>query len=578
MGALFQRRCASWNHLGMLAGVCAAALLVPSISRAADPVEQLRDALKIDVESVKPDLQKLERRKKAIEAAISELKSISQLRRAFFLKEWQIKLEKKAIEDYRAQIGASFTDEIRKAAEQADPDQQLAIAILIAEIADNDLGNDLDEREKQRNAFREKFARAFAEVTKKLVKAEDLPTRQAALHALGKIAADPAEVVPILKATLQKDELGPRRLAAYALSDVVRNARFHKHSEVLAAIDLVVSTAASSLIDDDELIRGYCLQAIQESAKALADQYNAEELVDGKLPKEVQKVLRTYQAVNAHLLKAVYDPKIDVRLTAVQALDQINVTRSKMIRTLDELAVKKEEHRGKLLMAFDAPDPLGPIIEKDLKSIARLLTEDDVRLRQGAMDFLELLDHQAEPVAEEIFGALGDSDRFVRLSTLRTIRNLPTQKVNNKAIRTLAMLLREPDSDLSKAAAEAIEAIGPPASDAVGALAFVIANGDEDSRRWDVENRVAAMKALVSIGGAPARAAIPLVLSALSDTDVRIRRAAAETIGKLGRPDEPELAQRATAALKHALRDDDAEVRLNASEAMLSIAMPRKKR
>jgi HEAT repeat protein len=61
-----------------------------------------------------------------------------------------------------------------------------------------------------------------------------------------------------------------------------------------------------------------------------------------------------------------------------------------------------------------------------------------------------------------------------------------------------------------------------------------------------------------------------VLIDVLTDTDVRIRREAAVTIGRFVRPSDP-LAERAMSALTRALGDDDAEVRLNAAEAILNI-------
>src|SRR5262249_34129367 len=124
-------------------------------------------------------------------------------------------------------------------------------------------------------------------------------------------------------------------------------------------------------------------------------------------------------------------------------------------------------------------------------------------------------------------------------------------------------------------AAATLEALGPAAHDAVDWLGFVASNGDSEARTWDVENRVAAMKALAGIG-TPAQRAIPQLASALRDEDVRIRREAAGTPGRLGPPTDAGYARTALQALQRALSDEDAEVRLNASEAILSIAPPRK--
>ena len=81
---------------------------------------------------------------------------------------------------------------------------------------------------------------------------------------------------------------------------------------------------------------------------------------------------------------------------------------------------------------------------------------------------------------------------------------------------------------------------------------------------------------MISIGAKAGQRAIPKVLTALVDSDVRVRRQAAETLGRLGRPADADLADQEIAALRNALRDEDAEVRLSASEAILNVAAPKK--
>jgi HEAT repeat protein len=509
--------------------------------------------------------------------------------------EWSLDLElskkETELERLRREIAERLTEEIEKAAEQKNIDQQkkdekqLAIAILIAEIADNEK---LAEREKK-----EKFARRLKDVAIKLAKQENLAVRQAALHALGKITPDPNDAIPVIEGTLKKkdEQLGPRRLAAYALTDLVKNAPHLKTDEMQETIRKTIGTAAGAfegdyaLGDEDEWVRGYCLQAIQECAKVVAEHLPVDEapldLAKKTLP-DLRKTLRAFKAINPQLLKALEDKKPKVRLSALQALEQIGMIRAKIIPKLREIPL---EDGGKefLNSFFKSDDPLAGIVgdleeQKGFKtSLQSLLAEDDVRVRRGAIDVLELLGDQAAPAIEEVTRAMydwnrRDKDRWVRLVATRTVRNLPPEKVDSDAVGALANLVLDGDSDLSAAAAEAIEALGPTAKATVNNLGIVVADGGAENRGRDAENRVKAMKALVSIGGPAAHAAIPQVLSVLRDSDVRVRRQAAETLGRLGRPDNDELAKEEVAALKEALRDEDAEVRLSASEAILSIA------
>src|ERR1019366_10758545 len=112
MSVLTHLRCGSWNRLWLLPGICAASVLVPAISRAADPVDRLRQALKLDVgESVELQVS----RKKMIDSAIQEAHTISQLRRAYFLTEWQGQ-EQADLQKARKEIGDKLTASIRRSA------------------------------------------------------------------------------------------------------------------------------------------------------------------------------------------------------------------------------------------------------------------------------------------------------------------------------------------------------------------------------------------------------------------------------------------------------------------------------
>jgi HEAT repeat protein len=587
MGPVFLRRGLSWQCCGLIAGACA--LLLPAVSRATDPVHQVRAPLKIEPGLIATE-QEVEKSPETIAVPLKELKTISQLRRAY---------KESESEKLRDEIGKSLAKAIETAAKDPNVDK-LAIGILIAEIADEELSDP---------KVMEKFARRLTGVALELAEVK-YPTkiRQAALHALGKVTPDPKLAFPVLKSTLKETAKGPRRIAAYALTDLVKNAPHLRPEEKLATIREAIRTGAGAVQDsDDEWVRGYSLQAIRESAKIIADHLSDEYVlgvgakklpgkdkkrpVELRLTPELQDILKTYQEINPQLLKALEDPELNVRLTAVQALSQIAMVRSEIVRIVRETALENE--LDQLLKSFYASDPLTGIVGELKEKISPLLErkedgarsprKDDPRMRRGVIDFLELLGDQAAPAIEGITEALRDPDRLVKWSAARTIRQLPPKNVGDKAVLALAYnLLVDGDPDLTAAAADALEALGRlghdpakggrlAAREAVSALAIVIAGVGPENRGWDPENRVKAMKALVSIGG-PAQAAIPKILPALKDSDVRVRRQAAETLGRLRRPGDEKLARDEIAALNEALRDEDAQVRLSASEAILSIA------
>jgi len=565
-----------WIWLGMLAGLL---LAVPS-AHAQDPVEKLRQALLLNTGDGDPKVEILVKRRKQIEASVAELNSISQLRRAYNLKEWMTHIEvekvdpKLTIDRYRIEIGDRLIKTVNLGAEDPDPNVKIPIASLIAEMSDADQAT---ERRGQG-----KFTRAFTKTISNMAKDENLLVRQYALSALGKITPKPGDVVPLLRSALKSDALGPRRFAAFALNDLVKNAsslrimdddkKRPEDNEELQTIHQVIAAAADGFNDDDERVRGYCLQAILESAKALTDYIGSssqpilrEEKGNRILDRDLNAVLNSLQAVNPSVLARVKDAKINVRLTALHAMDQIGVARGKLIQTLHELTTEKNTNNSELLKAANATDPLGNLIQGDWKHVVALLKDDETRIRRGAMEILEQLGEQGEVASDEVTRALSDPDRWVRWTAARALRHYGHKKISSAAIRALGAMLSDPDADLSAAAADALGEMGPNATEAVEALVINVGDGD-------VENRIKAMNALVRIGGIAGGRATPKLVETLSDSDVRIRRAAAETLGQFG-----PAAKAALPALRAAMRDIDGAVRLNASEAILSIAPPQKK-
>ena len=65
-------------------------------------------------------------------------------------------------------------------------------------------------------------------------------------------------------------------------------------------------------------------------------------------------------------------------------------------------------------------------------------------------------------------------------------------------------------------------------------------------------------------------------LSALTDPEARIRRQAAYALERLGRPTDASVLDDELKALRNALGDEDPDVRRNASEAILTVAMPKR--
>ena len=258
----------TWPCLWFLAGVSAVAILVPASARADDAVEVLKRTLNDGtLEQVAKDIE--------------SLKTLSDLRRAYFLGEWPREsprelglldkkkenaeqvAHKRALIKIRDTVGDRLAQRIRGSA-MGDVERHVAACILIAEIAEKD---EPDQR-VQKYASRFSDLLVGTKTERGLVHNEDIRVRQAALYALGKITPLPTDAMPALRSVLKGDELGPRRLAAYALSDLVKNAAFLPPGDEMATINQAVAEAfrVLRLPGEDEQVRIYCLQTILTSA------------------------------------------------------------------------------------------------------------------------------------------------------------------------------------------------------------------------------------------------------------------------------------------------------------------------
>ncbi len=566
-----------------------------------DPVDRLRDALNPGV--TEPTPQQIALRNKSITQIITGLRYLGDLRRAYFLREWGNPAdagEKKSdLEAFKKLIGERIKSTIRAGADGGEP-HQLAAAMHIAEVAESDIPS-----ERKADG---KFAAGFANVLlgdKGLLKNPSITIRQAAIHALGKITPLPDPALDALTSVIRNDQLGPRRLAAYALYDLVKNAHFLDRESELRTIERAIQVATAGLTDADDHVRGHCLEAIKLAAERNLDypwlidpmRLNAK---DGKIApeKEFVKVLEAYALATPKLLQALSDQNLNIKLTAMMALEKISVARARLIAKIDEKAAElnpdKFWPKYQLLKSNGIADPLGNMVERGWIAIAHLLQrgseKESVDVRRSAAQLLEILAEDIDRTSAElhknkpserrrfvgaIMAGLIDTDRFVRLTSTRALRAIDSAQIDRETVLTIGYILidnKQNDADLSEAAVKTVEAIAGN-TNAKAAIPFLKAVLVDPLK--DAETRVRAMQALIAIGGVEANDAFPQIIAALSDSDVRVRRTAAEALGRLARPTTREIAADALRALRAALRDDDPEVRLHATEAILSIIVPK---
>jgi HEAT repeat protein len=585
-------------HRGLV-GAAAFLLGLVGPARSAPPVD-IVDQIQREIgvprtaDTINPTPQFYRHREETLQNLARRLRTIGELRRALALKEWkddarlpQDKRLQQIDLRIRTQIADEFTRAVRTIIKNGDPTARLALANLISEMGPSirSLGDSPD---------RGGFARTLTNEVKQLAQDKNLAVRQEGLRALGNINADPDKVVPVFAATLEKDTQGPRRLAAEGLGQMIRVAN-HLRTQgkdlqvesapgaVIVIAQKVLEAIPPGLRDPDSLVRLASIGTVQEASRTLSEVVPKSERRDrfppaGRelTPQErneivlfqdtfkrelqmIQGLTAGFRAINPDLARLLRDPDQRVRQTALETVVNLAYARARLRERAASIPVLGKQPIDATLEATRAYDPLEPIVTTGWQTVADVLQKSpEPRERRAAMEFFELIEDAALPALPAMIVALQDPDRFVRWSATRAIGNLPADKVAFAA-PALGKVLFDPDHNVKMAAAAALEALGPNAHDAVPAMVQALLIGDPD-------NRVSVMFALQAVGPENAAPAVPNLVQDLGHSDARVRRIAAHTLGRLGG-----YAQAAVPALRRALGDEDQEVRINASEALLNI-------
>ena len=586
---------------------------------APDPVEDLRDALFIRQEDRRDaSAAVLLFRRETLQKRIDALRTISDLRRA--LMDWREDVDlagkiQDLDEEMRAQVGRRLKNALEKVAKKGDATSRMAVANLIAEMGPTVRGllpekqpKTKEEKEQQERDSWGGFTRSLTPTVIELAHDRDLDVRRMALRALGTINADPRLAVPVFKKVLETPARGAEaedlhRLAAGGLVQMIKVASalpvtkrfpgelpkraatrgagvFITPEELVETASLVVSGAAVGLREPDFQVRLLCLEAFQKAASALGEFPGA---IDAK--KDFPPAGRALTDDEKKFIRIRYDdvqrllderkPILDALTKHGKMLDRTLSDDNPRVRWAAVTAVEQLSHlrlrmRQRALSLPELPKVPRPKVDKDfnalvlgrLPAVAALLgsPDSDLQTRSEAIHYMENLEEDAAPALDAIIQRLADPNRFIRWAAARTVGYLPPEKAV-LAVPALAHLIGDTDLEVRMAAAAVLEGFGPRARDALPALKHAILHGDADFR-------VAVIYTVSSIGPAAAPA-IPELIQALSteqSPDPRVRRAAADVLGKFG-----PLARAALPALRQLVGDDDPEVRIKASDAILSI-------
>ena len=375
----------SLSRAWVLLVALAAALACPAMTSAgrfpADPVEELRQALRLEhVPNYNKDM--LEFRKKNLENKVKELRTVGDLGRALLLQDWRdtdLAEEVRTVDrEVRTLVAVRFEKAVRAWLERGDVAGRAAVADLVGEMAVTARGIG------SRSDFALKRLALLVPDLLVLAQAKEARLQEAAARALGKIQPDHKDVkndAGRLGSLLKADGAATRRVAAEALVNLIRiEAQTERRTrtdigftplrnEVIYMGAAVVTAAAGGLSDSDVEVRRQCAGAIHESAMALADLVvdvpapdffppEGRTLTEGEkanilsykagveeeraaLKPLLDAIMKQAESNDAPLIRAVGDADVTIRVLARNTIEEAALTRQRLQRR--QASIPKEE-------------------------------------------------------------------------------------------------------------------------------------------------------------------------------------------------------------------------------------------
>lgn len=498
--------------------------------------------------------------------ALPQLTTLADLRLAVALPDWRdadVDAGIAAVDrEARQQLVHRFQQAVREALANQAPETQIAVSDMLTDMGVSVRG--LGTPHALAREFGPDLARLAAQGNPR-----EPRMRETAARALGMIDADPAVAVPTLSVLLRSGTSRERSAAAEGLAGMIKVAadlastscsvsgvRLSR-AELIEVGRAVVPAAAASLGDPESCVRRLCLEALGRSASALNHLVFDPQVMAGLVSADVQRqqaaeertelwplvaVLREQGPV---LARALADPDPEVRALARRTLEVLADLRGRWLRRMACLSERAED----------------PFLETFRAALPGLVAELRGPARRTATGILEALGPVAAGAVPALMQALEDPDRFVRWGAARALGKIGVPAA--AAVPALTHMLGDPDLDLGLAAAAALEQLGPAGRSALPDLMTAVRGSSA------AELRLACLRALEAIGRPEAEAAIPVLTTALSDPDARVRLTAAVALGRFG-----PTARSALEALQRARQDKDADVQQAAATALLQIVQP----
>lgn len=399
----------------------------------------------------------LAERDRALKNCVAELRSLADLQSAATMAEWELTSgdEDTAAVDSANRSAAieRFDAAVRHLLRRGDEASAKATIDMLHRMADA----------ARVNGESLTLVRGFAPELADVVIQGPPTLRARAARTLAHIEPPVFVAVPALTELLRAEEAELRRAAADSFAVWLQyvsqgtgvaslRLRPAQRGELVLTASAILPAVHAGLNDVRPEIRHRCLEIIGLACAALTRlmddaAFNDERASHRPLQAEYEELRPLLQALRDQgpmLERFVHDKDPETRILTHKALEELGVARE---RWMHRWTNAKSEADEKLL---------SELLHEALPGVAESLVHPDVRVRRSAVDVLEMSGTLALPELPALTHALHDPDRFVRWSAVRTLGKLgPSAGVGS--IGDLKKILQDPDGDLRKAAANALE-------------------------------------------------------------------------------------------------------------------------
>jgi HEAT repeat protein len=194
--------------------------------------------------------------------------------------------------------------------------------------------------------------------------------------------------------------------------------------------------------------------------------------------------------------------------------------------------------------------------------LRRALQDEDPKVQAAALEALKKIGAGAVP---SLLRALADKDARIRAQAAETLGFLDDD--GKEALPALVAAFNDPDAGVRVKAMAALRRICNDYADALPALIVILR--DDPSGRV----RAAAAEAVGVLGRLDVERVTPALIQSLKDRDADVRQESAEAFGRLAR--NKVVPEDAIPALKEALNDPNKDVRAEAAEALSAVRFRR---